>query len=56
MAKTHTIDITPTWRSILPVLVLAVEQGTPEGRRIALEELNRMADIADEYIKTTKEN
>lgn len=42
-----TIDLTPTWEDILPMLLTAYEIGTPEGRRIAMEELSRMAKALD---------
>lgn len=42
-----TIDLTPTWRGIMPALLAAVRDGTPESRSIAIEELNRLADFAD---------
>lgn len=41
------IDMTPTWRGVLPLLLAAVESGTFEGAKVAREELGRMADIAD---------
>lgn len=45
----RTIDITPTWVAVLPILLAALENGTDEGKRIAREELQRMADAADLY-------
>lgn len=53
----ETIDLTPTWAAVLPILLAAVEDGTAEGRKIAREELARMAGLADKYVelmKTTK--
>lgn len=50
----RTVDITPTWRACLPVFLLAYEGGTPEGRKLALEELRRMADAADEAVADAK--
>lgn len=44
-----TIILTPTWRGVLPLLLAAVENGTTEGRRLALGELGRMADAADAF-------
>ena len=49
-----TIDITPTWEAVLPLLLAAFEDGTPEGRRMAREELRRMASIADLAAKLEK--
>lgn len=46
--KVETIDATPTWAAILPILCAALENGTDEGRRIARAELQRMAALADE--------
>lgn len=43
-----TVQIGPqSWRGILRYLLAAVEMGTPDGRRIAIEELERMAAAAD---------
>lgn len=46
----ETIDITPTWEAILPILLAAVENGTVAGRKTAVAELIRMAQLADTYI------
>lgn len=43
----YTIDLTPTWASVLPILLTAYTDGTPEGQRLAEQELKRMAKIAD---------
>lgn len=43
-----TINLAPTWRSALPIMIAAIEDGTAEGRRIAREELARMATLADQ--------
>jgi len=50
------IDMTPTWRAILPYLLLGIENGNAEGRKIAIEELQRMADAADAYNKSVDTN
>lgn len=47
--EVRTVDLTPTWRGILPLILTAIEHGSHEGRQIALDELNRMADAADAY-------
>lgn len=46
---TEIIDMTPSWRGILGYLIVGIENGNAEGRKIATEELRRMADIADSY-------
>lgn len=47
MAESFTIDATPTWAGLMPALVLALTHGTREGRRIAAEELQRLAAAVD---------
>lgn len=49
-----TIDLTPSWSGILPTLLAAVTDGTPEGQSIARQELARMAEIADRYVALSK--
>lgn len=44
-----TIDLTPTWVSLLPMLLASYTDGNDKGRAIALEELKRMATAADAY-------
>lgn len=43
------IDATPTWAAVLPMLCLALENATDEGKRIARAELQRMAEAADRF-------
>ena len=40
------VDMTPTWRGILPLLVEIAADGRNPGRDMAWQELRRMADIA----------
>jgi len=47
---TRTINITPTWEGITPMLLAVIENGTPEGAAEAREELMRMARIADRAV------
>lgn len=44
---TQTIDVTPTWAALMPALIAAVRDGTPEGQSIAIEELNKLAEAVD---------
>lgn len=55
MHEPTTIDLTPTWAGILPALIAVIRDGTPEGQRLALEELRRMADAADRFNQLAKE-
>jgi hypothetical protein len=43
------IDLTPTWKGVLPIIIAALEDGTPEGKRLAKLELAQMAKAADLY-------
>lgn len=52
--STKTIDLTPTWQEILPALITLLEN--PQTHQVALDELSRMAGLADGYIQLFKEN
>lgn len=53
----ESIDITPTWTAVLPILVEVAANGeTPEGRDAAWTELRRLAAIADAVIENLKES
>ena len=49
--QTKTIDLTPTWREVLPALLALVEN--PITRQDGLDELVRMANAADKYNELT---
>lgn len=59
MKKPETINIIPSWESILPLLVEAAANGTTsEGRKAAMSELLRLARTVDqmnERIRAEKE-
>ncbi len=47
----ETIDITPTWEGVLPVLVEVAARGeTAEARKAAMAELVRLARIVDNMV------
>lgn len=48
----ETVDLTPTWSQILPALLALLE--TPNTRQTALDELARMASLADEQVAFVK--
>jgi len=50
----RTVDITPTWTGVLPVLLAALQDGTPKGKAMAIDELRNMALAADEWNKHCK--
>jgi hypothetical protein len=43
-------DCTPTWENMLPVLLTLLRDGDAEGKKTATNELQRMAQIADQYV------
>ncbi len=49
-----TIDMTPTWRGMLPLLLELYENSNATGRQTAISELRRMADAADAYNASLK--
>jgi len=51
-SEPRTIDITPTWSGLLPVLLMGMDDPdsvTREGRMIAKQELANMAKAADKW-------
>lgn len=52
----ETIDLTPTWRGILPALVHLTREGDAEGKAHAWKELYRIADIVDEMNARNKQD
>ena len=49
-----TIDATPTWEAVVPLLMAVIENGTFEGRAAAEQELRRMAKLADLYVASCR--
>ena len=41
------IDMTPTWAGLMPAFFAVFENGTEEGKKIAREELMRLARALD---------
>ena len=52
--EAETVDATPTWEAVLPIYLMAYENGSNKGRGAALEELQRMAKLADLYVASKK--
>ena len=50
----RTINATPTWAGLMPALIDMIENGTAEGRAIAIAEITRLAHAADTYIAADK--
>lgn len=50
-----TIDLTPTWAGVMPLLMAVLESGSEEGKREAREELMRLAKAMDEVNEERKE-
>lgn len=57
MADTErTVDLTPAWQGVLPLLLMARQDGETEStRKTADEELRHMAVVADEAIALEKD-
>lgn len=53
--KIRTIDMTPTWEGILPVILYGLENGPAHNRDNLKEELRRMAEAADKWNAHCKE-
>ena len=54
-SETITIDCTPTWSGWLPALLLVYTNSkTAQAQQEAMEELTRMAQLADLYVKSQK--
>lgn len=52
--KEMTIDLTPTWQAVVPIIEMGLQHGNENGKKIAHEELVRMAKIADLYNEKIK--
>jgi hypothetical protein len=50
-----TIDATPTWSGVLPLCIEALIHGNFEGRKAAMQELTRMAQLADLTVAAEQE-
>lgn len=48
---TETIDVQMTWTGVLPLLITALEDGTPTGKQMARDELAKMAAAADRAVE-----
>ena len=53
--KTYTIDITPSWSSLLPYLVAMIKDGNQKAYTSAMENLQRMAYAADLTVQQVKD-
>ncbi len=53
---TQAVNVTPTWSAVLPMLIMAIENGPSEGSYHAIQELRRMAEIADNWNEEAKKN
>jgi hypothetical protein len=50
----QTVDVTPTWQGILPVLLTLLQSENLQTRDIAESELRRMAGLADGYVEVQR--
>lgn len=50
--RSRKVDITPTWREALRVLLIVIANAKNDAdAAYAFQELERMADLADKYVK-----
>lgn len=54
--KPNTIDLTPTWESLVPGIIAVLQDGTAEGQKKMQIELRRMAQAADKWNEYCDEN
>jgi len=47
----NTINLTPTWSGIMPAIIAVLENGTHQGKIIAIEQLTKMAAVADKMVE-----
>lgn len=55
MSEQKTIDLTPSWETAAEILILVLDNGTEEGKRLAKEEIRNMAKAADRSLALAKE-
>ena len=53
--KLKTITLTPTWSDVVPIIVAGLQDGNAEGQRMARQELDRMAAIADQQVEALRQ-
>jgi hypothetical protein len=51
----QTVNIAPSWAGILPALIALIENGNGQGRRFAISELERLAQLVDANNKALRE-
>lgn len=52
--STMTIELVPSWSAIVPIIARALKHGDENGQRVAMEELTRMAAVADAHVEAEK--
>ncbi len=50
----HRIDLTPKWENLVPMYIDWIREGTQEQRTFARDEITRMAQILDIFMKHRK--
>lgn len=55
MSEQKTVDLTPSWESAAEILILVMDNGTEEGKRLAKEEIRNMARAADRALALVKD-
>lgn len=50
----ETINITPTWSDVMPILIAAIRHGGPDGASVAEAELRRLAANFDAIVEANQ--
>jgi len=48
------INLTPTWKQWTSTILLILEAGDETGKKLAKEELYKMAELADKFVEISK--
>lgn len=49
-----TVDLTPSWAGSANIIYALLIDGTPDAKKVAKAELDKMARLADRYVKLMK--
>ena len=52
--KLNTISIEPKWKDLLPLFIDWLERGKPEQKKLAIDELKKMAVVCDQVREMEK--
>jgi hypothetical protein len=53
--QADTLDLTPSWRTVADIILMALEHGTDKAKKDATLMLYDMAKVADDFVAASKE-